>query len=157
MKIKRGFVSSELISSPDYKFKISNTLLQKKEIDFNIGFYEGVLKENPCLVECLDFLGNAYTTKGMHEEGLEIDKKLSRLRPNDSVIIYNLACSYSLTEEIDLAISTLKKSIELGYDDIEQLETDSDIDNIRSDKRYTELINGLRKNRRSVVASLKLL
>ncbi|MGR3318736.1 MAG: tetratricopeptide repeat protein, partial [Candidatus Anammoxibacter sp.] len=103
MKTKRNFVSSELISSPGYKFKISNVLLQKKEIDFNISFYEGILKENPCLVECLDFLGNAYTATGMYEKGLEIDKRLSRLRPNDSVVIYNLACSYSLTEEIDLA------------------------------------------------------
>ncbi|MGR3318213.1 MAG: tetratricopeptide repeat protein, partial [Candidatus Anammoxibacter sp.] len=100
--------------------------------------------------------GNAYTATGMYEKGLEIDKRLSRLRPNDSVVIYNLACSYSLTEEIDLAISTLKRSIELGYNDIEQLEIDSDIDNIRDDKRYIELINGLRKNKRTVSASVKL-
>ncbi|MGR3179517.1 MAG: tetratricopeptide repeat protein [Candidatus Anammoxibacter sp.] len=156
MKTKRGFVASELISSSSYKFKISNVLLQKREIDFNISFYEGILKKNPCLVECLDFLGNAYTATGMYEKGLEIDKRLSRLRPNDSVVIYNLACSYSLTEEIDLAISTLKRSIELGYNDIEQLEIDSDIDNIRDDKRYIELINGLRKNKRTVSASVKL-
>ena len=79
----------------------------------------------------------------MYEEGLDIDKRLSRLRPNDSVIIYNLACSYSLTEEIDLAISTLKKAISLGYNDIEQLAIDSDIDNIRNDKRYKDMINNL--------------
>ncbi|MGR3220991.1 MAG: TPR end-of-group domain-containing protein [Candidatus Anammoxibacter sp.] len=156
MKTKREFVSSESISSSSYKFKISNVLLQKKEIDFNISFYEGILKNNPCLVECLNFLGNAYTATGMYAKGLEVDKKLSRLRPNDSVIIYNLACSYSLTEEIDLAISSLAKAIEFGYNDIEQLEADSDIDNIRDDKRYIELINSLRKNKRAAVATLKL-
>lgn len=155
MKIKRSFITSKPISLPSYNFKISNPLFQKNGTDFNIGFYEGVLENNPYLVECLIYLGNAYTAKGMCKKGLEIDKRLSRLRPDDPVIIYNLACSYSLTKEIEPAISTLKRAIELGYNDIEQLEMDRDIDNIRNDKRYKELVNILRKKERVVIIKLR--
>lgn len=150
MKIKRGFITAEKISLRNYKFKTKNILLEKKDIDFDISFYEGILRKNPYLIDCLNFLGNAYTSKEMHEKGLEIDKRLSRLRPDDPIIIYNLACSYALSNKIDLSISTLKRAIDLGYNDIEHLESDKDIDNIRSDKRYKLLINILRKKRNSI-------
>jgi len=145
MGIKRYGDDEISASLPNYKFRISSPVFKKKGEDFNIDFYEGVLKTNPYLVECLNYLGNAYTTKGMYQEGLEVDKKLAKLRPEDSVIIYNLACSYSLTHEVSLAISALEKAIDLGYDDIEQIENDSDINNLRDDKRYKDLMEILRK------------
>ena len=151
MGIKRYGDEVKPYSLPDYKFRISSPVFRKKGEDFNIEFYEGVLKKNPNLVECLNYLGNAYTAKGMYQEGLEIDKKLSKLRPEDAVIIYNLACSYSLTHEINLAISTLTKAIVLGYDDVEQIESDSDMSNIRNDKRYKCLMDMLRKKSEGVI------
>ena len=150
MKIKRGFIVAKKISLRNYNFKTKNILLEKKDIEFDISFYEGVLRKSPYLIDCLNFLGNAYTSKGMHEKGLEIDKRLSRLRPDDPIIIYNLACSYALSNEIDLSIFTLKRAIDLGYSDIKHLEMDKDIDNIRNDKRYKLLINILRKKKKSI-------
>ena len=146
MKAKRGFITAEVISLSDYTFKINTPLFLKEGIDFDISFYEGILKENPYLVECLRFLGNAYTAKGMYNEGLEIDKTLSKLRPDDPEVFYNLACSYSLTQEIDSAIFTLKKAIDLGYNDVVHMESDSDIDNLRNDKRYKTLVRYLKFN-----------
>ncbi len=80
----------------------------------------------------------------MHEKGLNVDMKLAELKPANPLVHYNLACSYSLLGNIDAAINTLKKAIDLGYKDVEHLERDSDLINIRSDKRYKELIEKLK-------------
>jgi len=89
----------------------------------------------------------------MHEKGLEIDVRLSRLLPEDTEVIYNLACSYSLLNQTESAIETLKRSIDLGYNDINHLEHDSDIDNIRNDRRYKTLINDLKMKTHSSAMS----
>ncbi len=150
--VKRGFVTTEKSSTPVSGFKINNSLLLKEGVEFNINFYEGVLKRNPYLIDCLKYLGNAYTATGHYDKGLAIDKRLAGLLPYNSEVIYNLACSYSLTHDVDKAISTLKVAIELGYNDLAQIERDKDIDNIRGDARYKEIINNLKK----MVVSIRL-
>lgn len=146
MVLKRGFITSEGTALPNYDFKISTPLLLKEGEDFNIAFYEGIVRKNPVLTACLMYLANAYTAVGMYEKGLEIDKRLSRLLPDDPLVIYNLACSYSLTNDIEMAISTLKRAIDLGYNDIEHLLKDKDLKNIRRDERYKNLINNMIKS-----------
>lgn len=58
---------------------------------------------------------------------------------------YNIACAYSLQGNIDDAIRHLALAIKYGYDDSEHLEKDSDLNNIRSDPRYKELLESLRE------------
>ena len=119
----------------------------KKEIEnleFEIEFYENILKKKADFVQALTALGNAYTQKGLYEKGLEIDKKLIRLRPDDPIVFYNLACSYSLLQQIDLALEALTKAIELGYDDFDYMQADADLANIRRDERFNATILKLR-------------
>ena len=44
------------------------------------------------------FLGDAYTKTGQWEKGLQIDQRLARLCPDNALVFYNLACSYSVAE-----------------------------------------------------------
>ena len=104
--------------------------------DFEILFYEGILQKKGDFLEALSALGNLHTQKGMYQKGLIVDQKLSQLRPGDPVILYNLACSYSLLSETDLALRTIKKAINCGYDDFEHLERDQDLVNLRKDNRF---------------------
>lgn len=55
-------------------------------------------------------------------------------------IYYNAACYNSRSKKIKLALEYLKKSIDFGYKDANHIKTDSDLDNIRQEKGYTELI-----------------
>ncbi len=66
-------------------------------LDFEIEFYGGIVAHAPAYVDALMLLGEAYTRKGLYAEGLEIDRRLSALCPNDPIVHYNLACSYCLT------------------------------------------------------------
>ncbi|MBI3724695.1 hypothetical protein HY251_12175 [bacterium] len=109
-------------------------------LDFEIAFYELVRRREPDHEPTLEALGHAYTQRGRHELGLEVDRRLAELRPDDAVVHYNLACSYSLLDDKDLAIASLERAIELGYDDLDHLEKDKDLDALRGDRRFQALV-----------------
>jgi tetratricopeptide (TPR) repeat protein len=109
--------------------------------DFEIEFFERVLRRDPSYVDVLRILGQELTERGLHLRGLQIDQRLVRLRPNDPVARYNLACSYALLHQNGLAVEALRKAIELGYEDRDHLESDSDLDNLRNDPEYQRLLH----------------
>ncbi len=129
---------------PERDFTITHGDFAGDLADFEVRFVERVLARNPEHVESLMFLGNTYTARGEHERGLEMDLRLLRLRPLDPIAHYNLACSYALLGQVDRAIDALRRSVRLGYADVAHLEQDSDLDNIRNDPRYKEMLDSLR-------------
>jgi tetratricopeptide (TPR) repeat protein len=130
---------------PEYKFELKAPDFQKDDEEFIVWFLEGVLENYPNYIECLMYLGNAYTAMGKYEEGLQIDLKLRKFKPYDSIVRYNLACSYSLLGKIDLSLAALRKAIELGYDDIQHIENDTDLDRLKNEEGYKTLINKLKE------------
>ncbi len=71
-------------------------------------------------------------------------QKILKLDPENEVAHYNLACAWSLDGRLEEAVASLRRSIELGYDDLEHIESDTDLDNIRQTDGYRTLIEGLR-------------
>ena len=130
--------------------KIKLTKKEKERLeamDYEIAFYEGILKNKPDFVEALSALGDLYTKRGFIEKGLKADVKLSILKPEDPYVFYNLACSYSLLENVDEALSSIKQAIELGYKDFNFLEQDDDLENLRKDQRFQRYLARM-KNRK---------
>ncbi|MCM8801253.1 MAG: hypothetical protein NC912_04510 [Candidatus Omnitrophica bacterium] len=123
------------------------------DLDFEINFYERILKERPNFIEALVALGDAYTKRGFYEKGLAIDKRLVELKPYDPIVFYNLACSYSLLGLIDEAIISLKKAIRLGYRDFRWLEKDADLENLRRSPKYNQIIKLILKKRKQDLRS----
>jgi len=74
------------------------------------------------------------------QDGLAVDKKLVALRPDDPTAHYNLACRYALLKQPDLALVTLRKAVELGYRDFRYMLQDQDLDSIRRDPRFKQLV-----------------
>ena len=117
----------------------------EEDLDFEIQFYERVIKRNPNSVDVLMALGDDYTKAGRYREGLAIDLKLAKLRSNDPVVHYNLACSYSLLGQVDEALETLRRAIALGYRDFNHMQRDPDLENVRRDPRYLALLEEIVK------------
>ena len=136
---------------PEYRFELKTPEFQKTDDEFTIWFLEGVIEKYPTYVECLMYLGNAYTATGMYEKGLKTDLKLARLRPKDPLVHYNLACSFSLLRRLNESLESLEKAVDLGYDDLMYLENDSDLDSLRDDEIYKVLINKLKKSSKKFV------
>ena len=108
--------------------------------DFELNFFERLVKDNPNFVDALVPLAEVYTRKGMYEEGLRIDKKLALLKKLDPTIHYNLACSLALVGEKNEALATLQQAVKLGYHDFDYMKKDSDLKSLRSDPRFKSLM-----------------
>ena len=136
---------------PEYRFDLKTPEFQKSDDEFTIWFLEGVLDKYPAYVECLMYLGNANTATGMFEKGLEVDLKLVKLRPGDPLVHYNLACSFSLMGMLSESLGSLEKAIGLGYNDLEHLVNDSDLDGLKDEDGYNALIDKLKKSSKKIV------
>ncbi len=117
-------------------------------LDFEIEFYRGIVAHAPAYVDALMLLGEAYTRKGLYAEGLEIDRRLSALCPDDPIVHYNLACSYCLTFRKKEALESLRRSIELGYRDLAHLVQDGDFALLHGDRSFHRLLERLGKGMR---------
>ena len=108
--------------------------------DFEINFFRRLIKEDPNFVDALIPLAELYTRKGFHEKALELDLRLSKLRPEDPIVYYNLGCSFALVGKREEALQALKRSIQLGYDEFEHMKKDSDLKDLRDDPRFQALL-----------------
>jgi tetratricopeptide (TPR) repeat protein len=113
---------------------------EQTQLDFELGFFTRILELSDSYVDVLRAHGNNLTLKGRISDGLDIDRRLIQLRPTDPLAHYNLACSYSLLKKPELALKTLRKAVELGYRDFRYMREDRDLDAIRHDPRFRQLI-----------------
>ncbi len=113
---------------------------KQTQLDFELDFFEGILRRNPDFIDVLRAHGNNLTLKCRYEDGLKIDRRLIELRPHDALAYYNLACSYSLLKKVDLSLRALRRSLELGYHDFRFLREDRDLASLRRDSRFRKLL-----------------
>jgi hypothetical protein len=69
-----------------------------------------------------------------------MDLRLVRIEPDNPTFTYNLACSYSLLKDVDRSLDALERAIDLGFDDRKQIQSDPDLDNVRSDPRFHKIV-----------------
>jgi tetratricopeptide (TPR) repeat protein len=112
-------------------------------LEFEITFYEKLLRAYPDFTDVLIPLGNAYTRRGLHDKGLQIDLRLTQLRGRDPLTWYNLACSYSLLKRVDESLEALRRCVELGYADVSYLQKDPDLMNVRQSPKYRSFLESM--------------
>ena len=115
------------------------TRQERQNLDIEIGFMEGVVRRDPDYIEALQILGDNYTRRGRFQDGLKIDERLAQIRPQDSLVHYNLACSYSLLDQIEEAAQALDRALSLGYRDFKWLAEDPDLANLREHPQYRKI------------------
>jgi tetratricopeptide (TPR) repeat protein len=118
---------------------------ESKDLDVKILFMEGIVRRDPEYIEALQLLGDHYTQRGKFEQGLRVDEQLSRLEPRNPLVFYNLACSYSLIGEVDLAATALDKALALGYRDFKWLAKDPDLRTLRKHPLFRDIEAKIRK------------
>lgn len=116
----------------------------KPDPQFEIEFYEAVHRRCPGYTEVVGLLGGLYTKVGRIADGLKMDRKLVRLEPTNATAHYNLACSLALCKKRPDALRTLRQAIALGYDDRDWMEQDPDLEILKTDPEFQQLLKQLK-------------
>jgi TolB-like protein/Flp pilus assembly protein TadD len=80
---------------------------------------------------------------GERDRALDWARRAHAIDPEDSGVLYNVACAYALGGLTDEAIRVLDQAITNGFGHKEWLETDSDFDSVRGDPRFQALLKKL--------------
>ena len=116
----------------------------QRDLDTKINLLAGIVRRDPDYVDALQLLGDHYTQRGLFKEGLKVDERLAELEPTSSLVFYNLACSYSLTDQFDRAVESLDRALDLGYRDFTWLARDPDLKKLRKHPAYGDLKEKIR-------------
>jgi hypothetical protein len=118
------------------------------------GFFERARKKffeaselDPTRPEAYNGIGVTYYARGDYEEALNWYKKSLEVNPNFADAYYNMACIYSLQKKLALAFNYLNISALEGFVDRDTAEQDADLNNLRADPQYQEIISKMQKNK----------
>ncbi|MFM7149405.1 MAG: TPR end-of-group domain-containing protein [Gemmataceae bacterium] len=120
--------------------KVGARECEPNQLDFELEFFGNILARSPDYVDVLRVMASLLSLKGLFAEGLKVDRKLVRLRPADPLAHYNLACSYALLKRADASLKMLRRAVELGYRDFRYMREDHDLDAIKQDPRFRQLL-----------------
>ena len=85
----------------------------------------------------LFLLGEKKKAEALIERALELE-------PDNVGTHYNLACMYAKSAEPDRAIESLTRAIRIGFNHKEWIEHDADLESLRDDPRFKELLSKLK-------------
>jgi tetratricopeptide (TPR) repeat protein len=75
-----------------------------------------------------------------YKKAAEKCAKILRTNPKDASALYNMSCALSLLGKKREAIEYLIRAVDAGFTDFVHIETDKDLDNIRKERGYAELM-----------------
>jgi serine/threonine protein kinase/Flp pilus assembly protein TadD len=101
------------------------------------------LKLNPDDVRALYMGANGLVALGEIDKGLAWARRALDLDPRDPMLLYNVACIYSLAGKAAEALDCLERSVDAGLNQKEWLQHDSNLDLIRQDPRFAALMKRL--------------
>jgi hypothetical protein len=108
------------------------------------------LLKKGCELESIDASPEKYSQQscayhaGHTKNKIQIEKYTVDIKEkckNDKNSCYDLACIYSLANEIKTSLSYLQKSLDLGFNDWEQIKNDKDLDTIKQTPKFTKILN----------------
>jgi len=106
----------------------------------SLEFYTQYLEKNPDDGRARIFHAQMLILADKIEEAKKETTIALELSPNDNVMLYNAVCVYSRINEKKLAVQTLRNITESGFEHYDWIKRDPDLDNIRNEPEYIELM-----------------
>ena len=110
------------------------------QLDFDIDFFERLLARKADSIDVLRVLAELVSKKGHLERAVDLDGRLVELLPDDYLARYNLACSLARAGRAEEAIDSLSRAVLLGYDDLDHMESDPDLESLQAHPDFRALL-----------------
>jgi serine/threonine protein kinase/Tfp pilus assembly protein PilF len=88
---------------------------------------------------------NGLVALGERERGLEWARRAREIEPDESMVLYNLACVYSLEGEVEEGIDCLERAVDHGFTHVAWFRKDSNLDALRAHPRFGNLLGRLER------------
>jgi tetratricopeptide (TPR) repeat protein len=115
------------------------TRKEQRDLDLEIAVMEGLVQRDGAYAEAWRVLSEDYSRRSRFQDGLRADEHLAKIQPECPDVLYNLACSYSLTRNIERAVEVLTRAIGRGFDDFKWMLRDPDLVHLRKDPIFKKV------------------
>jgi serine/threonine protein kinase/tetratricopeptide (TPR) repeat protein len=109
-----------------------------------VAIAEQHVRLNPDDVRAMYMAANGLVALGERDKGLEWARRALALDPSDSMVLYNLACIYSMAGQPLDALDCLERAVAAGLTERGWLEHDGNLDPIRAEPRFQALLDRLK-------------
>jgi serine/threonine protein kinase/tetratricopeptide (TPR) repeat protein len=122
--------------------RTGDTERQHSTMQQAIQVFKRFLPQHPDDARAHMYFANALVHEGEREEARTEAAKALELSPGDPNMLYNAACFYGLLGDTKLSVETLKNAVAAGYQHYEWIARDTDLNSIRQEPEYIELMKG---------------
>jgi TolB-like protein/Tfp pilus assembly protein PilF len=112
----------------------------EKVLNESLNVYPRYFIQHPDDARAHLYYANSLVKVGKTEEAKKEATKAAELNPTDPLMLYNIACFYSSLNDKKTAVEAIKNAFKAGYADYEWTKRDSDLDNIRKEPEFIELL-----------------
>ncbi len=136
---------SAFLSAQDPAVDIKKVRAQATEAvqagDFAIAAanFKKLTEADPKDAQSWQLLGYSLHMAGKLDEALPAHMKAAEFKQTAGVATYNIACVHALKGNADEAFAWLEKCCAAGFDDLGQLQGDTDFDSLRKDPRMAKI------------------
>jgi tetratricopeptide (TPR) repeat protein len=119
--------------------------VQAEDWNTAIAKFEALTKLEPKQGGNWHMLGYSLHAAKRYDEALKIHEKAAEFANVKPVATYNIACVHALKGDKDKAFEYLGKAIDAGFSQPEQLSGDTDMDSLRDDPRWKDIVAKIEK------------
>jgi tetratricopeptide (TPR) repeat protein len=127
-----------------FHYNEGNKFLNQKNIPEAVKSYKMALHHDPENANFYINLSTAYMHGEMFEKAHETLMTLESKSPQNSLLHYNLACYYSLTNKPKSSKKALEYSAQLGFKNFDEILTDPDLEILRAATGFQEWFERLK-------------
>lgn len=122
-----------------------NEHLRDKNYERAVEDLQKVLDERPFDFQANYYIAFSYLLMKRYAKAIHHFEIARRINPEDELTLYNLACAYALHGgKSQEAIDALEASVKAGFSDPEHMEKDPDLDSLRGEERYQQLVERMK-------------
>jgi tetratricopeptide (TPR) repeat protein len=119
-----------------FHYNEGNKFYKKEEYGEALIRYERALRHNEKFKEALINLSTAYMKTKVLDKALETLQAGQNQFPQEPLFDYNFACYFSLKRNPGPALLALQQAVKKGFKQFEQIESDTDLSNLRQSDEY---------------------